>query len=69
MNTTVQAPISIRKLNVHYGGHQALKDIDLDIPEKRITAMKMPQGIIASVSPPARIARVRRWLRSRCSAV
>jgi len=36
--------ISIEKLNVFYEGHHVLKDITLDIPEKRITAVIGPSG-------------------------
>ena len=39
-----QAPISIRNLNVFYGHQHALKDINLDIPEKRITVIIGPSG-------------------------
>jgi len=36
--------ISIQKLNVLYEGHDVLKDITVDIPEKRITAIIGPSG-------------------------
>jgi len=36
--------ISVRKLNVFYGNHQALKDISVDIPAKKITAIIGPSG-------------------------
>jgi len=36
--------ISIQKLNVIYEGHHALKDITVDIPKKRITAIIGPSG-------------------------
>jgi len=36
--------ISIQKLNVFYEGHHVLKDITVDIPEKRITAIIGPSG-------------------------
>jgi len=36
--------MSIRKLDFYYGGFQALKDISLDIAEKRVTAFIGPSG-------------------------
>ena len=39
-----QAKLSARKLGFHYGDFQALKDIDLDVPEKRVTALIGPSG-------------------------
>ena len=36
--------ISIRKLDVHYGKLQVLKDISLDIPDKKITVIIGPSG-------------------------
>jgi len=36
--------ISIQHLNVFYGEHNALKDITVDIPEKKITAIIGPSG-------------------------
>jgi len=39
-----QARITIHKLNVLFGGHRALKDISVDIPEKKITAIIGPSG-------------------------
>jgi len=36
--------ISIQKLDVFYEGHHVLKDITVDIPEKRITAIIGPSG-------------------------
>jgi len=36
--------ISLEKLNVYYEGRQVLKDITVDIPEKRITAIIGPSG-------------------------
>jgi phosphate transport system ATP-binding protein len=38
------AHISIRDLNVHYEGHQALRDICVDIPDRQITAIIGPSG-------------------------
>ena len=37
-------PISIRNLSVFYGGHRALKDVNLDIPAKKITVVIGPSG-------------------------
>ncbi len=37
-------PISIRKLDVFYGRHQALRHVDLDIPAKKITVVIGPSG-------------------------
>jgi len=39
-----KAHISIQKLNVFYDGRQILKNITLDVPEKRITAIIGPSG-------------------------
>lgn len=36
--------ISIQKLNVFYEGHQALKDVTVDIPKKQITTIIGPSG-------------------------
>jgi len=36
--------ISVKNLNVWYGKHQALKDITVDIPDKKITAIIGPSG-------------------------
>ncbi len=36
--------ISIQKLNVYYGGLQVLKDISLNIPDRKITAIIGPSG-------------------------
>ncbi|HEU4427549.1 MAG TPA: ATP-binding cassette domain-containing protein, partial [Myxococcota bacterium] len=36
--------ISARGLSVHYGEKQALFDVDLDIPEHRVTALIGPSG-------------------------
>jgi phosphate transport system ATP-binding protein len=38
------AKISVKCLNFFYGGFQALHDINVDIPEKRITALIGPSG-------------------------
>jgi phosphate transport system ATP-binding protein len=41
-----QAPVKLaaRDLNFYYGDYQALKDINLEIPEKRVTALIGPSG-------------------------
>ena len=39
-----QSPISVRNLSVHYGDLQVLKDVNLDIPAKRITVIIGPSG-------------------------
>jgi phosphate transport system ATP-binding protein len=47
MNTepTIAPPkISVRNLNFYYGKFHALKDINLDIPEKQVTAFIGPSG-------------------------
>ncbi len=36
--------VSVNKLNIGYGNSQALKDIDIEIPEKSITALIGPSG-------------------------
>ena len=38
------AKIAVRNLNFYYGKSQALKDISLNIPEKRVTAFIGPSG-------------------------
>jgi phosphate transport system ATP-binding protein len=38
------APISIRNLSVYYGDLQVLKDVNLDIPAKKITVIIGPSG-------------------------
>jgi phosphate transport system ATP-binding protein len=48
MLTTVSAPaktkISVKDLNFYYGKFHALKNINLEIPEKRVTAFIGPSG-------------------------
>ena len=46
MNTTLEAPskISVKNLNFYYGKFRALKDINLEIPEKKVTAFIGPSG-------------------------
>jgi phosphate transport system ATP-binding protein len=36
--------ISVQQLNVHYGKHHVLKDVTINIPDKRITAIIGPSG-------------------------
>lgn len=40
----VKTHISVQGLNVFYDGHQALRDITVDIPEKQITVIIGPSG-------------------------
>lgn len=42
MKSTIK--IQVKKLNLFYGSNQALTDIDLDIPEKTISALIGPSG-------------------------
>ena len=39
-----KARLAIRHLNFFYGAHQALKNIDLDLPERQVTGMIGPSG-------------------------
>jgi phosphate transport system ATP-binding protein len=39
-----EASVRVRKLNLFYGQVQALKDIELDIPERQVTAFIGPSG-------------------------
>ena len=39
-----ETPISIRNLSVHYGDLQVLKDVNLDIPARKITVIIGPSG-------------------------
>jgi phosphate transport system ATP-binding protein len=41
---TEAAKLSVRNLNFYYGSFHALKNISLDIPEKRVTAFIGPSG-------------------------
>ena len=44
-NSKTNEPIiTVRNLNLWYGDHQALKDINLDIEEHKITALIGPSG-------------------------
>ena len=36
--------LSVRNLNFYYGGFHALKNITLDIPERKVTAFIGPSG-------------------------
>ena len=42
--TTEKVKLSVRGLNFYYGGFHALKNINLDIPEKKVTAFIGPSG-------------------------
>ena len=42
--TALSTKINIRRLNFYYGAFHALKDINLEIPEKKITAFIGPSG-------------------------
>src|SRR6187431_1007343 len=44
MNTATPAKLAVRNLNFHYGKFHALKGINLDIPEKKVTAFIGPSG-------------------------
>src|SRR6476661_8862129 len=46
MSATLQAPpkLSVRDLNFYYGKFHALKGINLDIPERKVTAFIGPSG-------------------------
>lgn len=44
MKTDLPSKISIRNLNFHYGKFHALKNIQLEIPAKRVTAFIGPSG-------------------------
>jgi phosphate transport system ATP-binding protein len=46
MSATVQAPpkLAVRNLNFYYGKFHALKDINLEIPERKVTAFIGPSG-------------------------
>ena len=42
--TTEKVKLSVRNLNFYYGKFHALKRINLDIPEKKVTAFIGPSG-------------------------
>ena len=50
MDTKVKLPVTekvklaVRNLNFYYGKFQALKNINIDIPEKKVTAFIGPSG-------------------------
>ncbi|UDF34535.1 UNVERIFIED_ORG: phosphate ABC transporter ATP-binding protein PstB [Shinella sp. XGS7] len=44
MPVTEKAKLSVRNLNFYYGNFHALKNINLDIPEKKVTALIGPSG-------------------------
>ncbi len=44
MTTTVKSHISIRNLNMMYGSNHAIKNINIDIPDKKLTAIIGPSG-------------------------
>ena len=41
---TEKIKLSVRNLNFYYGKFHALKDINLEIPEKKVTAFIGPSG-------------------------
>ena len=44
LSLTEKSKLSVRHLNFYYGGFQALKNITLDIPERKVTAFIGPSG-------------------------
>ena len=40
----MQHPLSVKNLNVWYGAQHALKDINIDLPARQITAIIGPSG-------------------------
>ena len=40
----IEPHISVKSLNVHYGNHHVLKDVTINIPDKKITAIIGPSG-------------------------
>src|ERR1700742_2842311 len=44
MPVTERAKLSVRNLNFYYGGFHALKNINLDIPHNKVTALIGPSG-------------------------
>src|SRR5258705_4008163 len=43
-SVAMKPKLAVRDLNFYYGGFQALKNITLDIPERRVTAFIGPSG-------------------------
>ncbi|PSQ55358.1 phosphate ABC transporter ATP-binding protein [Halobacteriales archaeon SW_8_68_21] len=41
---STRTAVAARNLNVYYGDEQAIKDVTMDIPEKRVTALIGPSG-------------------------
>ncbi|MCK4680561.1 ATP-binding cassette domain-containing protein, partial [bacterium] len=41
---SLPSKVSVRNLNFYYGGQQALFENNIDIPEKRVTAIIGPSG-------------------------
>ncbi len=41
----------VRNLNFHYGNYRALKDINLIVPEKMVTAFIGPSGCASARAP------------------
>ncbi len=44
MNASPPPCLSLTGLSIHYGSHLALRGVDLDIPERQITALVGPSG-------------------------
>ncbi len=44
INNKERVKLAVRQLNFYYGKFQALKDVTLDIPEKKVTAFIGPSG-------------------------
>src|SRR5829696_4895149 len=40
----IKPKLAVRGLNFYYGGFQALKNITLDVPEKKVTSFIGPSG-------------------------
>ena len=43
-SSTIKSHISIKDLNMHYGKNHALKNISINIPDKKLTAIIGPSG-------------------------
>jgi phosphate transport system ATP-binding protein len=48
--TRGRSKISVKDLNFYYGNFHALKGINLEIPEKRVTAFIGPSGCVCSTA-------------------